>query len=72
MKGQANPLKYFMQAVKKNNPDTLVGYNKYCVDKMISVLGTMQLTQDILGDNEYMYYILDDNVEDFYEDYLRQ
>lgn len=72
LKGQANPLKYFMQAVKKNNPDTLVGYNKYCVDKMISVLGTMQLTQDILGDNEYMYYILDDNVEDFYEDYLRQ
>lgn len=72
LKGQANPLKYFMQAVKKNNPEGLDDYNKYCVDKMISVLGTLQLTQDILDDNEYMYYILDDNVEDFYEDYLRQ
>lgn len=61
MKGQANPLKYFMQAVKKNNPDGLDKYEKYCVDKMINVLGTMQLTQDILGDNEYMYDMLNNN-----------
>ena len=46
-----------MQAVKKNNPEGLNGYKK-CVDKMISVLGTMQLTQDILGDNDYMYDML--------------
>ena len=73
LKGQANPLKYFMQAVKKNNPDGLDKYKKYCVDKMISVLGTMQLTQDILGYNEYMYDMLNNNqIEDFYTKYLEE
>lgn len=68
-----DPLKYFMQAVKKNNPDGLDKYKKYCVDKMISVLGTMQLTQDILGDNEYMYDMLNNNyIEDFYTKYLEE
>ena len=61
MNDHTDPLKYFMQAIKKNNPDGLDKYKKYCIDKMISVLGTMQLTQDILGNNEYMYDMLNNN-----------
>lgn len=73
LKGHTDPLKYFMQAIKKNNPDGLEKYEKYCVDKMISVLGTLQLTQDILGDNEYMYDMLNNNqIEDFYTKYLEE
>lgn len=73
LKGHTDPLKYFMQAIKKNNPEGLDEYKKLCVDKMINVLGTMQLTQDILGDNEYMYDMLNNNqIEDFYTKYLEE
>lgn len=73
LKGHTDPLKYFMQAVKKNNPEGLDDYKKLCVDKMINVLGTMQLTQDILDNNKYMYNLLNNNqIEDFYTKYLEE
>lgn len=73
LKGHTDPLKYFMQAIKKNNPEGLDEYKKLCVDKMINVLGTMQMTQDILDNNKYMYNLLNnDQIEDFYTKYLEE
>ena len=60
-KGYKNAVYCFADAATRIIQEVLDKYKKYCIDKMISVLGTMQLTQDILGNNEYMYDMLNNN-----------